>query len=61
MQGLGVDRHLLGLKMAAKELGIEVPELFLDKGYIRTSHMRISSSQVIFDIIILCDRLVSCV
>lgn len=46
MQGLGVDRHLLGLKMAAKELGIEVPELFLDKGYIRTSHMRISSSQV---------------
>lgn len=47
MKGLGVDRHLLGLKLAAKELGIEVPKLFFDAGFVRSSHMRISTSQVI--------------
>lgn len=46
MQGLGVDRHLLGLKLAAKELGIEVPKLFFDPGFVRSSHMRVSTSQV---------------
>lgn len=47
MKGLGIDRHLLGLKLAAKELGIEVPKLFFDAGFVRSSHMRISTSQVI--------------
>ncbi|KAK7593027.1 hypothetical protein V9T40_007779 [Parthenolecanium corni] len=46
MKGLGIDRHLLGLKLAAKELGIEVPKLFFDAGFVRSSHMRISTSQV---------------
>lgn len=46
MKGSGVDRHLLGLKLAAKELGIEVPKLFTDAGFVRSSHMRISTSQV---------------
>lgn len=46
MQGLGVDRHLLGLKIAAKELGVELPPLFNDPSYARSTHMRISTSQV---------------
>lgn len=46
MQGFGVDRHLLGLKLAAKELDIEVPKLFFDAGFVRSLHMRISTSQV---------------
>lgn len=46
IQGFGVDRHLLGLKLAAAELNYEVPTIFNDPGYIRSSHMRISTSQV---------------
>ncbi|CAL4073793.1 unnamed protein product, partial [Meganyctiphanes norvegica] len=46
VNGLGVDRHLLGLKLAAIEAGMDVPTLFMDVGYIRSSHMRVSSSQV---------------
>ncbi|XP_042207020.1 carnitine O-acetyltransferase-like isoform X2 [Homarus americanus] len=42
----GVDRHLLGLKLAAIEAGMDVPTLFMDVGYLRSSHMRISTSQV---------------
>lgn len=47
MKGLGVDRHLLGLKIAAKELGIKVPLLYADPSFTRSSHMRISTSQVL--------------
>merc|ERR1739838_1288032 len=46
VNGFGVDRHLLGLKLAAIEEGMDVPTLFMDVGYVRSSHMRISSSQV---------------
>lgn len=46
MSGRGVDRHLLGLKMMAIELGMDVPSLFMDVSYIRSSHMRLSTSQV---------------
>ncbi|XP_068621094.1 carnitine O-acetyltransferase-like isoform X2 [Battus philenor] len=46
LQGLGVDRHLLGLKLTAVENGIEVPKLYFDEGYRRSAHMRISTSQV---------------
>lgn len=42
----GVDRHLLGLKLAAIEAGMDVPTLFMDVGYLRSSHMRLSTSQV---------------
>ncbi|XP_068244229.1 carnitine O-acetyltransferase-like isoform X1 [Palaemon carinicauda] len=42
----GVDRHLLGLKLTAIESGFDVPTLFMDVGYIRSSHMRLSTSQV---------------
>ena len=46
MSGEGIDRHLTGLKIAAKELGEEQPELFSDPGYTRPVYHRISSSQV---------------
>lgn len=46
VNGLGVDRHLLGLKLAAIEAGMDVPTLFMDVGYLRSSHMRLSTSQV---------------
>lgn len=46
MNGYGVDRHLLGLKFAAIEAGMDVPSLFMDVGYLRSSHMRLSTSQV---------------
>lgn len=46
LQGLGVDRHLLGLKLLAIENGIEVPKLYSDPGYVKSAHMRISTSQV---------------
>ncbi|XP_039278604.1 carnitine O-acetyltransferase isoform X2 [Nilaparvata lugens] len=45
-QGQGVDRHLLGLKLMAQEKGIEVPDLYTDPGYVRSLHMRMSTSQV---------------
>ncbi|KAF5291724.1 hypothetical protein FQR65_LT11418 [Abscondita terminalis] len=46
MKGHGVDRHLLGLKLAAQELGCELPELFCDASYTRSTHFRLSTSQV---------------
>ena len=44
--GLGVDRHLQGLKMAAVNLGVDIPELYNDPGYTRSSRMRLSTSQI---------------
>ncbi|KAM3959049.1 carnitine O-Acetyl-Transferase isoform 2-T2 [Aphomia sociella] len=46
LQGFGVDRHLLGLKLIAKENGIEIPQLYSDAGFVKSAHMRISTSQV---------------
>uniref|UniRef100_A0A182JAU3 Choline/carnitine acyltransferase domain-containing protein n=1 Tax=Anopheles atroparvus TaxID=41427 RepID=A0A182JAU3_ANOAO len=46
IQGQGVDRHLLGLKLIAKENGLQLPELFADRGLQRSAHMRLSTSQV---------------
>lgn len=46
MNGFGVDRHLLGLKLIALENGIDIPELYKDPGFVKSSYMRISSSQV---------------
>ncbi|KAK3927111.1 Carnitine O-acetyltransferase [Frankliniella fusca] len=45
-KGLGVDRHLLGLKLIAQEANIDLPALYSDPGYTRSARMRISSSQV---------------
>jgi carnitine O-acetyltransferase len=46
VQGYGIDRHLLGLKLIAKENGIEVPKLYQDEGYAKASTYRLSTSQV---------------
>uniref|UniRef100_A0A2P2HYR7 Carnitine O-acetyltransferase-like n=1 Tax=Hirondellea gigas TaxID=1518452 RepID=A0A2P2HYR7_9CRUS len=46
LKGHGVDRHLLGLKLAAIEAGMDVPPIFMDVSYNRSSHMRLSTSQV---------------
>ncbi|KAJ8726301.1 hypothetical protein PYW07_000999 [Mythimna separata] len=46
LQGLGVDRHLLGLKLTAIENGIEIPKIYSDPGFTKSSYMRISTSQV---------------
>lgn len=46
LQGLGVDRHLLGLKLTAIENGIEIPIIYSDPGFTKSAHMRISTSQV---------------
>jgi len=45
-QGLGVDRHLQGMKMAALENDLPVPEIFSDPGYTRSARMRLSTSQI---------------
>ncbi|CAH0557685.1 unnamed protein product [Brassicogethes aeneus] len=46
VNGFGVDRHLLGLKQVALEKKIPLPELYQDASYARSSHMRLSTSQV---------------
>lgn len=46
VQGFGIDRHLLGLKLIAKEYGIDVPALYSDEGYVKASTYRLSTSQV---------------
>ena len=46
VQGRGVDRHLQGLRKAASEMGYQLPELYNDPGYTRSSKMRLSTSQV---------------
>ncbi|KAJ8960981.1 hypothetical protein NQ318_020285 [Aromia moschata] len=46
VNGFGVDRHLLGLKLTALENGLELPDLYKDPSYTRSTCMRISTSQV---------------
>ncbi|XP_015112385.1 carnitine O-acetyltransferase [Diachasma alloeum] len=46
--GAGVDRHLFGLKMIAKEEKIELPALYSDVGFTRSCHWNLTSSQVPF-------------
>ena len=44
--GYGVDRHLTGLKKAAVDNNIPVPDFFQDQGYLKTIKMRLSTSQI---------------
>lgn len=46
MQGRGVDRHILGLKLTAAKNGIDASEFFSDPGLVKSAHMRLSTSQV---------------
>lgn len=46
LQGQGVDRHFFALKHAANENKIPLHPLYSDPGYVRSLHMRLSTSQV---------------
>lgn len=46
MSGEGVDRHLLGLKLIARENNLQIPEFFNDESYAKSTHFRVSTSQV---------------
>ncbi|EDW12051.2 carnitine O-acetyltransferase isoform X2 [Drosophila mojavensis] len=46
LQGRGVDRHLLGLKLMALENNLPVPAFFSSLGYTKSMHFRVSTSQV---------------
>ncbi|KAJ8921098.1 hypothetical protein NQ315_015896 [Exocentrus adspersus] len=46
VNGFGVDRHLLGLKLIALENGLELPAIYKDPSFTRSTHMRLSTSQV---------------
>lgn len=46
MNGRGVDRHFFGYKILAAQNGIDVSEFFSDVGYVKSAHMRMSTSQV---------------
>jgi carnitine O-acetyltransferase len=48
VQGKGVDRHLLGLKMILKPEE-KVPGLYTDPSYSMTSHWALSTSQISSD------------
>ncbi|XP_055298484.1 carnitine O-acetyltransferase-like isoform X3 [Sitodiplosis mosellana] len=44
--GEGIDRHLLGLKLIAREKNFPIPELYNDEAYVKSTSFRISTSQV---------------
>uniref|UniRef100_A0A914CXY3 Choline/carnitine acyltransferase domain-containing protein n=1 Tax=Acrobeloides nanus TaxID=290746 RepID=A0A914CXY3_9BILA len=46
MHGRGVDRHLLGLRLAARENGLPMPDVFKTEAYQKMMHFLISTSQV---------------
>ena len=46
ISGQGIDRHLLGLKLAALENGHNIPELHLDTAFTESNYFRLSTSQV---------------
>lgn len=50
IMGYGVDRHLLGLKLLAVESGMNIPKLYQDAGFVKSTHFRLSTSQVCFDL-----------
>ncbi|XP_042305048.1 carnitine O-acetyltransferase-like [Sceloporus undulatus] len=46
LNGQGIDRHLLGLKLEAIADGFRVPELFMDTSYAVASYWKLSTGQV---------------
>jgi len=49
LEGQVFDRHLLGLRLIAKENDIDMPALFTDKSYAKSLHFCLSTSQVSFE------------
>ncbi|GFQ96704.1 carnitine O-acetyltransferase [Trichonephila clavata] len=46
VNGMGIDRMLLGLKNIALECGMNVPDFYMDTGYTTSTHFKLSTSQV---------------
>ncbi|XP_061475447.1 carnitine O-acetyltransferase-like isoform X2 [Rhineura floridana] len=46
LDGQGIDRHLLGLKLEAIADGFRVPELFMDTSYAVASYWKLSTGQL---------------
>lgn len=46
VNGQAIDRHLLGLKLAALDSRMSLPELFMDSSYQYALHYKLSTSQV---------------
>lgn len=46
LEGNGVDRHLLGLKLMAIENNRPVPAFYQSPGVVKSAHFRLSTSQV---------------
>ncbi|CEF61980.1 Carnitine O-acetyltransferase [Strongyloides ratti] len=46
MNGRGIDRHLLGLRLASRELFIPLPNIFKGEAYKKMMHFQVSTSQV---------------
>lgn len=46
LQGEGIDRHLLGLKLQAIEEGLSVPRIFMDTAYGLATHWKLRTGQV---------------
>ncbi|XP_075149225.1 carnitine O-Acetyl-Transferase isoform X2 [Haematobia irritans] len=46
LQGRGVDRHLLGLKLMALENNKPIPKFYQSPGVVKSAHFRVSTSQV---------------
>ncbi|KAL8621111.1 hypothetical protein ACOMHN_048153 [Nucella lapillus] len=46
VSGHGIDRHLLGLKLAALEAGHNIPQLHLDTAFLASTYFKLSTSQV---------------
>ncbi|CAG5115745.1 unnamed protein product, partial [Candidula unifasciata] len=47
VNGKGIDRHLLGLKLMALENGMNTPELFMDLAYKESTYFKMLTSQVV--------------
>ena len=48
IDGKGIDRHLMGLKLIAIENGIDIPNFYRDPAYSTSNNWRCSTSQVNF-------------
>lgn len=53
LNGHGIDRHLLGLKLQAIEEGMSIPKIFMDTAYGLATHFKLRTGQVC---VCLCSR-----
>lgn len=46
LNGLGIDRHLLGLKLQAINEGMSIPKIFMDTAYGLATHWKLRTGQI---------------